>query len=163
MAFYMKIKGIVGDVSASNYEDWIELSSLRLGVGCEVNTVVGRAKNRHAYTPKFTNLTLEKSVDSATLLLFQAACEGDNKKTVLIHACRDANAPQAYLEYELENCVVCGYTNSGITGYDDQNSTKEILNLNFTKISLKFIGRDKQNQDAKALCAGYDLECAKAI
>ncbi|MEJ2643718.1 MAG: type VI secretion system tube protein Hcp [Gammaproteobacteria bacterium] len=153
---YMKIEGIDGNVTTEGHEKWLELGSLQWGVGRAVSMSTGAGHERETSAPSISEISVTKTMDKASPKLFQEACSGKAKK-VQIHLVRTANDKlQTYMEYELENCLISGYSVS--SGGD---LPSESLSLAFTKITMKFTHWDKGNKPGTPIAASYDLETAK--
>jgi len=72
MAIYMNYNGkkIKGNVTATGYEDWIELDSIQFGVGRGISMEVGNMANREATRPSLSEVVVTKMMDNASGGLF---------------------------------------------------------------------------------------------
>lgn len=157
MAIYMQLEGVNGSVTAAGHEKWIDCSSLQWGVGRAISSTVGSTKDREASTPSISEVTLTKMMDEASPHLFTEATIGKAKKAK-IHLCKTNDKPDHYMEYELENCMISGYSVS--TGGDIPS---ESLSLSFTKIIMKYVPHDKNGKALSPVPAGYDLEKGQKV
>ena len=132
MPIYMKIEGVEGPVTGK-YKGWIELQSAQLGSARHITSPTGQGNNREADAPTVSEIVVTKFQDSVSQLLFNLSLTGNGKK-VTIDFVKGNDAP--YLEIELEDMLISGYSISGHGG-DSQNRPMESLSLNFTKISFK--------------------------
>ena len=158
MAIYVKIDGIKGNVTTDGYADWIEVESMAWGVGRAIITEPGRVADREGTMPSLSEVTMVKAMDKASPYLFTETVSGA-AKPVEIHVMRtDAAGSTAYVQYELDNCLISSYSvNSG------GGRPSETFALNFTKLIMKYIpGKEDHSVDAP-IPAGYDIETAKKV
>jgi type VI secretion system secreted protein Hcp len=114
MPIYMKVtrKGlpiITRDATAKSYEKWIELSSVQMG------------QSRSAGSGAVSEITITKSMDSASMALWKQSLYGDGL-TIQIDFVK-SDAP--YLTYTLQNAVISGF----------QRGATETVTLTFTKMT----------------------------
>ena len=128
MPIYMRIEGIEGPVTGK-YKGWIELESCQFGNPRHT----GRSQNREGSVPSISEIVVTKLQDSASSQLFRLSLEGEGKKTTIVFV-KDNNVP--YLELELENMLISGYSVSGHGGSSELRPL-ESLTLNFTKVTYK--------------------------
>jgi type VI secretion system secreted protein Hcp len=140
MGIYWQISGteaIAGNATEANHIGWIRCNSMGFGSGRNVITRTGRAADREVSTGHVSEITLSKDMDLASVNLFMASCLGSGTD-MTIHVTRaGARADAAeitYLKYELENCMVSGYS---LGGSSTGNPT-ETITINFTKIQMIF-------------------------
>lgn len=153
MAIYMKFGVVKGNVTAKDYEDWIELQSLQWGLGRGISTPVGAAKNREASSPSVSEVVVTKPMDKATTDLMKAALS-DNKGVeaeIVI-----TSTEQEKCRYKLTNTLVSGYSVS--SGGDEPN---ESISLNFTKVEFVHSEFNLDNDAANPIRVNYDLALAK--
>ena len=158
MAIYLQIEGIKGNVTAKGHEDWIDISSLQWGVGRAIASAVGTSADREASKPSISEVSVTKLMDESSPMIFTEACVGKAKK-VSIHLCTTGTESiDTYMEYDLEDCMVSGYSVS--TGGDRPS---ESISLSFTKMLMKFIPYDKAGKAMSPLPAGYDMAAGTKI
>ena len=151
MAIYLKYDGIDGDSTAKGHEKWFQLDSFSWGVGRAINTPVGRVANREASEPSVSEITFVKQSDASSIKLFQEATTGNKGKLVKIHFVETGDVGGVYMEYELEDTFVSGYSLS--SGGDRPT---ESISLNFAKVTYKYNTRDSKGNSSPA-SASYDL------
>jgi len=157
MAIYMKIPDIPGDTTQGNHKQWIEVNSFQFGVGRGVSTRTGSASDREASEPSVSEIVVTKLLDKASVKLFQAATQNQEGKKVEIHFCSTAQAGQNYLEVELSETIVSGWS---ISSGGDRPS--ESMSLNGTKVNIKYQALDqKDNVAGKPIAGYYDIAEAK--
>jgi len=157
MAIYMEIEGITGNVTEEGHADWIEVDSLQWGIGRAISSEIGKAADRESSQPSISEITVSKSMDEASPYLFTEACTGDGK-TVTIDICKTGQAVEAFMSYELENCMLSGYSVS--SGGDRPTET---ISLSFTKITMTYTPTLETGELGDPIPAGYDMETAKSI
>ena len=152
MAIYLQIEGIKGNVTAKGHEDWIDISSVQWGVGRAISSAVGTSADREASKPSISEVTVTKLMEESTPLIFTEACVGKSKK-VSIHLCTTGtDSIETYMEYDLEDCMVSGYSMS--SGGDRPS---ESISFSFTKLMMKYIPYDKAGKAMSPIPAGYDM------
>lgn len=130
---YMKYgdgKAIKGDVTEPGHQDWIELQTVQFGIGRLITGTVGSMKNREATgQPTLSEITISKTLDSSSPLLFQDALI--NKKAVPIEIdFTRTGQKEPYLKLTLKEVLLAAYSLGGSAG----GSESENLTLNFAYI-----------------------------
>jgi len=161
MAIYLKFDDIKGDVTATGFEDQIEITSCNFGISRYVTMEAGSAQNREAGLPNLSPLSMSKELDSSTPLLLQKSLAGAEAKQAIITFCRtgEGGAPTAVGTYTLERAVVSGYNFMGAQGGKPQES----LEISYSKIECDFSQADNDNKNGANVKVGYDLVTAKVI
>jgi type VI secretion system secreted protein Hcp len=156
MPIYVKYEGIKGDVTAEGYTDFFEVQSFQWGVGRGIGSPLGGSKDREASTPSVSEITVTKTQDNATTELLRQALWGEGKKVEIKFTKTDKDKFEAYLEIDLEECMISGYSAS--SGGDRPT---ESLSLNFTKITLNNIEMASKNEAGSPDRVYYDLSKGK--
>ena len=152
MAIYLKMDAIKGKVTTKGHEEWIDVDSLQWGVGRAISSAVGSSADREASKPSISEVSVTILMDESSPLIFTEACVGKSKP-VQIHLCTTGtDSIDTYMEYELEDCMVSGYSVS--TGGDRPS---ESISLSFTKMTMKFIPYDKDGKPESPIPEGYDM------
>jgi type VI secretion system secreted protein Hcp len=156
MPIFLKYDGIVGDVTTTGHEKWIELLTFQWGTGRGINNSTASGADREGTTPAVHEIVVTKDTDSASPNLLRASLglkPADEGKTVNIDFCKtDTSKPEPYLQFTLENCLVSGYSiNSG------GDRPTESVTLNFTKVEFKNTAMGKANETGSPDTASYDL------
>ncbi len=157
MALYMQIDDITGNVTESGHEEWIQIDSLQWGVGRAISSEIGRAADRESSQPSISEITVTKLMDESSPDLFTEACTGDGK-TVTIDFCKTGQSVETYMQYELENCMISGYSVS--SGGD---RPMETISLSFTKITMTYTPTEETGELGSPIPAGYDMQTASTI
>jgi len=154
----MKIDGVKGKVTAKGHEEWIDVSSVQWGVGRAISSAVGTSADREASKPSISEVSVTKLMDESSPHIFTEACVGKSKP-VQIHLCTvGTDQINTYMEYELEDCMVSGYS---VSSGGDRPS--ESISLSFTKMTMKFIPYDKSGKAESPIPAGYDMALGSKV
>jgi len=156
MPIYMNYTSVPGDVTTAGHANWIEVNSFQWGVGRGITSPSGGSADREGSTPSVSEIVVTKDTDSASPNLMRAAvgigpaAEG---QTVFFDFCKtDAAQPEPYIQIEIDNTLVSGYSMS--SGGDRPS---ESLTLNFTKITFNNIGMGPANATGQPDRAVWDL------
>lgn len=151
-AIYLKLGTLEGDVTAKNYEKWIEVNSVQFGVGRGISSPVGGT--REASAPSISEITLTKTMDKSHAGLFARAVGtqgGSSGETAQLYFVRTdpKGGLETYYKIDLSEALVSGFSVS--SGGD---LPSESLSLNFTKITVTYSNLPP---------AGYDLKAQKGF
>lgn len=160
MAIYIEYEGIQGNVTAEGYADHLKVSSLHFGVGRGISMEPGNLANREATRPSLSEITFTKLADNASTSLFKESVTGAAGKLVKIKFVQTgADAVTEFMDYELEDCLVSGYSISA----DGESDPVESITLSFAKIMVNYHDFDKKNTGKSPKRVGYDLTSAKPL
>lgn len=154
MALYVKIEGIDGDVTHSGYEKWIEANECDFGLGRSVSTRQGSTKNRTASAASVSEVVITKFLDAASPKLLLEAAQGQEGKTVSIHAV-DGGSDRKFVEYTLTNTLLSSYAVR-----TKGERPQETLSFNFTEIECKVTPYNEDNKPGSPVTVKYDLTAA---
>ena len=154
MAIYMEIEGIEGNVTEQGHAGQIEVDSLQFGVGRAISSAIGRSADRESSQPSMSEITVTKLMDISSPNLFVEACTGD-AKTVTIDFCKTGQEVEAYMTYELENCLISGYSVSS-----GGERPVETISLSFTKIEMTYIPTEETGELGDQVVVSYDMQTA---
>ncbi len=157
MAIYINFDGIKGDATHSRHKQWLDIESLQWGAGRAIMTRSGSAQNREASEPSVSEVTITKRMDSSSAQLFQAACAGNEGKTVVIHLVTTGDPGDVYMTYTLHNTLVSSYSVS-----TSGDTPKESVSFNFTKVEMKYTIFDGAHKPVNNFPASYDLATTEA-
>jgi type VI secretion system secreted protein Hcp len=152
MPIYMKYGAIDGSVTSEGHDKWIEVNSFQWGVGRGITSAAGSGTNREASTPSVSEITVTKATDVSSTKLLQEALYGEGLLTKFDFVKTDKGKAEVYMQYELENALVSGYSVS--SGGD---RPQESLSLNFTKITYNNVGMGAVNETGTPERVNYDL------
>lgn len=160
MPIFLNYDGIPGDVTTAGHEKWIEVSSIQFGVGRGMTSATSGSGDREGSTPSVSEIVVTKTTDGASGNLLRASLgmgPGSEGKTVKVDFCKtDTSQPEPYLQLELTNTLVSGYSSS--SGGDRPS---ESISLNFTKIAYNNIGMGAANDTGNPDRVEYDLSTQK--
>lgn len=157
MAIYLKYEGIDGDATHEQHKKWLDIKRLTWGVGRAVTTPVGSAHNREASEPHVSEVSVTKTMDASSPKFFTEGCTGKQGKKVTIHLVTTGSPGDTYVEYILTNALVSGYNIS-----TDGDRPVEHINLNFTKMEVKYVPYDANHKPQSPIVASYDLATTKS-
>jgi type VI secretion system secreted protein Hcp len=148
-------KAAKGDATEKKHENWIKVDSVAFGSGRPVLTRTGRAEDREAGTGQVSELTITKSMDTASMNLFKATCVGKGEK-MEIHLTRagtlDDKSEVVYLKYILENALLTGYAFNSTGG-----QPSETLTLNFTKVTMTYTPQDPAAAESSPITVAFNM------
>jgi type VI secretion system secreted protein Hcp len=126
---------IKGDSTVASHTDWITIDSLEFGVGRAI-TASGGGADRETSNPAFSEVSLTKSMDKASVdLMMQAIC-GKSLGKATIHFIQTGGADakgQEYLEIILGDAIVSSY---GASSSGDRPG--ESFSINFDGFQMKY-------------------------
>jgi type VI secretion system secreted protein Hcp len=160
MPIYLEYDGgsITGDVTATGWEKWIELSSFQFGIGRGIASPTGGSADRESSAPSVSEITVTKDQDSSTGPLVTAALQGEGV-TVKIDFVKTSSGQLAkYMEYTLTNTMISGWSTS--SGGDRPT---ESVSLNFTKIQVDPTTIDATGAISNANPVTYDIGLAQVV
>ena len=151
---YMQYGTIKGDVTASGYEQWVELSSFQFGVERPV-TLVSGVKELGA--PTLSDLTITKPMDSSSSALLQEAFSGTPQTvTIDLVSTTGTGTLFKYAEYVLTNAQVTGYSVS--SGGD---RPAESITIAFSKIQFTYTPETATGSAGTPTTVTWDLTTQK--
>lgn len=160
MAVYIEYDGIQGNVTAEGFADHIKVLSLHFGVGRGITMEAGNMANREATRPSMSEITFTKLADNSSTSLFKESVTGSAGKLVKIKFVQTgADAVTQFMDYELEDCLVSGYSISA----DSESDPVETITLSYAKIMVNYNDFDKANASKSPQRVGYDLTTAKPL
>ena len=157
MPIYFQMDGIQGDATQADHKQWMDIQAMHWNVSRNINTLAGAAANRESSEPAISEVTLTKVSDSSTSKLFQEACTGRSGKDATIDMVTTGNPGQTYIQYKLYNTLVASYT---VSSSGDRPT--EQVTLNFTKMEVKYIPFDENNNAKAPMISSYDVSTAQA-
>ncbi|MBS7813324.1 Hcp family type VI secretion system effector [Roseococcus pinisoli] len=138
MAIFLKYGAVKGETTQVTHKDWIEISSFQFGVGRGISMGVGGGSKREASAPSVSEITLTKTMDKASPLIFKEAIGGKAVEVKIELTQTDNNGKHvAFQKYILTDTLISGYS---ISSGGDRPS--ESLSLNFAKIDSEYLSID---------------------
>lgn len=132
---YLKIDGIPGESTASNFKDWIEVLSYSHGVSQPTAASASTAGGASVGRCEHADFTITKELDKASPILAQKSSEGAHIKEITLVLCRSTEGGQVqYMEYKLTNSIISSVTVGGGGG----GLPTETVSFNYGKIEWKY-------------------------
>jgi type VI secretion system secreted protein Hcp len=160
MPIYMNYdnKAITGDVTATGWENWIELNSFQFGTGRGISSPTGGSADRESSAPSVSEVTVTKDQDSSTGPLLTAALQGEGVTVIIDFVKTSQGQLVKFMEYTLTNTMISGWSTS--SGGDRPN---ESISLNFTKFQVDPTTIDAAGTVSNANPVTYDVGLAKVV
>lgn len=140
-AIYVKIPGIPGDATSEGYNngEWFVADSFSFGVERELKKSSGKGGTAdiNIGIGELQDVTISKSLDSASVLLAQYAINGNScgaAEIDFVEVAGETEAPVAYLKYKLDRCFVKSWNTSGDA---DDRPTEEVA-FYYNKIAFAY-------------------------
>src|SRR5436305_103474 len=131
MAIYLQYEGMEGDSTEEAHPKWIRCTSLGFAAFREATAKLGQGGNRQGGNVDMGDIALTLPMNPGSPHLFVASLVGGGKKAK-IHITRSGSGQQTnYLEIELENACVTGYS----IGSDGMRH-EESITLNSLKVEM---------------------------
>lgn len=160
MAIYIEYEGITGNVTADGFAGQLQALSLHFGVGRHISMKPGMLANREASPPSLSEITFTKQADTATSALFKESVTGSAGKKVKISFVQTgADSVVCYMDYELEDSLVSGYSISA----DSEGDPVETITLSFAKLYVNYHDYDNANSGKNPVRVGYNLTTANPL
>jgi Hemolysin-coregulated protein (uncharacterized) len=160
MAVYIEYEGIPGNVTAEGFANHISVHSIQFGVGRGITMEAGHMANREATRPSLSEITFTKNADISSTPLFKESVTGSCGKLVKIKFVQTgADKVTQFMDYELHDCLVSGYSISA----GGESDPVESITLSYAKLLVNYHDYDKKNTGKSPQRAGYDLTTAKPL
>lgn len=160
MPIYMNYDNLAvkGDVTATGWENWIEIKSFQFGMGRGIASPTGGSADRRSSAPSVSEISVSKDQDTATGPLVTAALQGGGVTVIFEFVKTSAGQLAKYMKYTLTNTIISGWSTS--SGGDRPS---ESISLNFTKIEVDPTTIDATGKIGTANPITYDIGLAKIV
>ena len=143
-SIFLRLDGIEGEATNSDFENQIVVTSFSHGMSILAPT--GGSSGPGTSKPTFTDLTITKSLDKASPLLYLNCAQGKVIKTATLTLCQqDEDKTTVFYTIKLGQVLVTSVRSSGNSGGDSRPT--ETITLNFSTIDCKYV---PQNSDGTA-------------
>jgi type VI secretion system secreted protein Hcp len=154
---YLKMEGIDGESTAPGHEGSMEIMSFSVGVSM-TTTDRSTSGSPTSGAPHPSDVSVAKTVDSASPLLYSAACKGQPFKEVTISVNRTdgAGGQVEYLQVKMTDVVISSFSQGGSTG---GGLPLDTFSLNYGSITFTYTktsGSDPSGQGN--VTGGWDYE-----
>lgn len=138
---FCKIDGIAGESTDANHKGEMELMSFSHGVSQPRSATVSTAGGGTAGRCNHTDMTITKSLDSASPVLNQTCCTGKHIASVVITLRRaDGDKSVPYMVYKLSEVVISSVS----VGGGSDSVPIETVTLNYAKIEWEYTKQDRK-------------------
>lgn len=143
----VKITDIKGDVDIPGYVDWFVAESFDFAIGKKVESVGASNRDIEVVKDNDQELSISKSVDSATVYLMYSVMKGRKDSGTnstcsvdihLVQTTEEGEGVKAFLLIRIENAIIKDW---GIDGSGDDRPT-ENLKIWFNKAAMKYLATD---------------------
>lgn len=152
----LKLKGIDGDCEIEKYKKYITLSSVSWEITREMaDSAKMGTKDINVGMADLPPISIEKSMDKASILLMQNAIAGSSLGTAEIKFIAQSGtdgAGEVFLEFKLDNAIVSSWS---ISGSEDDRPT-ETATLWYHKIWMQYFSTEDGKTYEKAGDRGWD-------
>jgi type VI secretion system secreted protein Hcp len=160
MPIYMNYNSLAikGDVTATGWVGWIEISSFQFGIGRGISSPTGGSADRESSAPSVSEITITKDQDTSTGPMLTAALQGEGVTVIIDFVKTSAGQLAKYMEYTLTNTLISGFSTS--SGGD---RLSESISLNFTKVQVDPTTIDAAGAISNANPVTYDIGLAQIV
>jgi type VI secretion system secreted protein Hcp len=159
--YFLKLDGITGESTDDKLKDHIEVMSWSLGAAQSGSSGSGTGGGGTGKV-KLQDISITKSVDKSSPILFEHCCGGDHISKGTIFCRKAGKGAQQYLLIHLTDIVVTSHQTSA-GGGDDQILPQDQLTLNFGKIEFEYKIQNKDGTLGAATKKGWDAKANKSV
>ena len=152
--YYLKLDGIDGEVVDRGHEKEMRISSWSLGASNPTSVGSG---GMSAGKVNFQDLSVMKSIDKATPMLFLACASGKHiPKATLFVVRPSASRPTTYMTYTFTDIMVTSCKQSA-------DPLMEEISFSYGKIEMSYTPMTNDGTSGTPIVAGWDLGKNKKI
>jgi type VI secretion system secreted protein Hcp len=157
MAIFLKYGSIAGETTQLSHKQWIEIESFQFGVGRGVSIGVGGGSKREASAPSVSEITLSKTMDISSPLIFKEALGGKAVEVKIELTQTDNNGKHvAFQKYILTDTLISGYSISSSGA-----RPSESLSLSFSKVDSEYMNIDDKFASKTTGHVIFDIAASK--
>lgn len=149
-AIYVKIDGIDGDATHEDHRRWITAESAGTNISREI--VINRKAQREISEPSLGEFQITKQMDASSVFLRALAVQDTLGREVVIHFVSTGSPGATYYEITLSDAVI-----SSVSMASGGDRPMEVVTLNFTRITWKYIPLEANNEAGLPVTFGYDV------
>lgn len=140
---FVDIPGVPGQATENAHRNWIRCESAAFGI-VRAPAPATAATRRTASGPRFSEITLVRTVDVSSPELFYRAASGDAAPSVVMEFTRSAgDAKSVYLVIELKEVRVTSYSIAA----SEETDTEQVT-LSFSEITMRYTAFDDAGRPA---------------
>ncbi len=125
--YFLQIDGVPGESQDASYKGSIEVSSFSFGASNQSSAAGGAGRTSHS------DLTITKSVDQASPLLFKAAATGKHYAVVTLAVRKAGGGGKAYLTYVMHDVMI-----SGVKATANGDKPTESVTFNYAQMETQY-------------------------
>jgi len=125
--YFLKIEGIPGDSTDDKHRNEIDV----LSFGFEVS------RREKGGRPRVEDFRFVKTVDTATPLLFDAACQGESIRSAVMTGRKAGKGQQEFMRFTFEDVIVSSVQPTGTAGSDALPMEQVTLDFRSVEIEVR--------------------------
>jgi len=133
-SIYIEIDGVKGESSTKHAANLIELLAFSTGVSMPQTNTTGGSTRIHGSRPRFSDLTITKTLDISTPTLHLKCSTGEPIKSATVRIYSNTEATEEVYRIKIEDVVVSGARLGSGGGLP-----VETISFNFAKIEYTFV------------------------
>jgi type VI secretion system secreted protein Hcp len=156
MAFdaFVKIDGIEGESSDSNYSGWMEALDYGMSVAQKASRTTSSAGGFSVGRADFSEFTFRKELDLSSPAIALACADGAHIDSVTIVVCRSGKDKVKFMEYQLSDCMI-----SEVLTIGGGEFPSETISITFAKIVWTYSRQKRQGGFLTGnLATGWNLQ-----
>lgn len=158
---FLKIEGIPGESTDSQFKDWIELEDFDVGASQSASATASSSGGASSGRAKMSDFHIVKLADRATPKLHEACCSGKHFKEVTICVNRAGGEKIKYLEITLEEVIISSVNLCG-NGSTEDGFPTQTVSLNYARIKMTYVQQSrKDGQGGGQIIGGWDAASNK--
>lgn len=148
---FLRIDGVLGDSVVAENAGWIELETFGWGVSMSsTHAATGGGSGR----PTFTDVTITKRMDRASVPLMVACASGEHFPTATIQLNRSGEQSTRLVEYRLADLRITSYHTTSDAG---GQTPLETVSFTFSQLVAQYYAVAADGSVAEAIAGGWDL------
>ncbi len=156
----LELEGVEGESEDSVLKAKIDISSFSWGLS---NMAAGSlGKGSSAGTADLADISLQKTMDKSSTMLFINCAKGQHHPTATLHIRKTGgdDTPKDYLKYTLNEVYITSYSTGGSEG---GGLPSESFSLNYAKIKMEYFIQDADGIMQPAGEQTYDVKQNKKV
>ncbi len=152
-AGYAKFDGVDGEATDKTHTKWSDILGFK-----QAQSASGGSTGRARGGSTFSDITVEKRIDAASVKLSEAAAKGTNFKKVTLHlTATEGGSRVTFYEVELTNVRITNYQFAA----SGNSVPVEEISLNFEKIKVTYTKYDGSGKKSGSVSYSFDVLAGK--